>query len=673
MLVYEVSKIKKRENYYPGLKKKYSTNSSNSLKVSTDHRMSGGNYSPYKEVHSSKFKRNYKNTVFSPIKPSPILKKTSTVNISDFNRNITFEEKFTKKMEICSSFLKRIPIGETSPTSMKEKQLINLAQSSLLSTQRVKGYHHMQNRIQSGSDLPSLKSFAFVGNETEKANFKSPQLSPGVEGKPKKHSIIISGNPLNKYLTNSLSLRAMKTNNINEDMHSALGFSINRYSKIKEIEEEQEMDEKYAFASLDKSIIDGRSEGCEEELKEEELFPDDIDFGNRGSMMEKSWDYRSINKKQIEDNINENKSDHNEDSNEIKDLLKPSKFILRFENDNAEAVIKFHEDLFAKQKRENYLSLFLIMFVFLYDFACYMRENQKHLLEIGTLTRFGVILIFGFIIRYFNQLFQRRILRKVIIGYYILLSIVMFWNHLREQRNLNINEIAEMLIINSLMQHLSVLLFIDNMILNGIILLLLIIFQLTTITQLGIIVFILVVHLFWLRKNFLLEISKTNLNIANLIKKTQQKTLVRYLLPNHITQQFINKPSSKSDLIEEFADVTILFADIKGFTDFSANNQPHVVVNMLRDLFTEFDKLCLQNDVYKLYTIGDCYVALGLIDANERNPEEEARNVLQFAFSMLTAIKSIRKKNPELEMRIGIHIVKKFCIDIYIVFNFRVI
>ena len=81
---------------------------------------------------------------------------------------------------------------------------------------------------------------------------------------------------------------------------------------------------------------------------------------------------------------------------------------------------------------------------------------------------------------------------------------------------------------------------------------------------------------------------------------------------------------------------------------------------MLRDLFTEFDKLCLQNDVYKLYTIGDCYVALGLVDANERNFEEEARNVLQFAFGMINAIKSVRKKNPELEMRIGLHIVLLF-------------
>jgi len=41
---------------------------------------------------------------------------------------------------------------------------------------------------------------------------------------------------------------------------------------------------------------------------------------------------------------------------------------------------------------------------------------------------------------------------------------------------------------------------------------------------------------------------------------------------------------------------------------------------MLRNLFTEFDKSCLDNKVYKLYTIGDCYVGFGVIDASDRDP-----------------------------------------------------
>ena len=62
-------------------------------------------------------------------------------------------------------------------------------------------------------------------------------------------------------------------------------------------------------------------------------------------------------------------------------------------------------------------------------------------------------------------------------------------------------------------------------------------------------------------------------------------------------------------------------------------------------------------NVYKLYTIGDCYVCMGIIDNNNRDPVEEALNVTLFGVKMIDVINSIRK-NPEfqhLNMRIGVH------------------
>ncbi len=41
---------------------------------------------------------------------------------------------------------------------------------------------------------------------------------------------------------------------------------------------------------------------------------------------------------------------------------------------------------------------------------------------------------------------------------------------------------------------------------------------------------------------------------------------------------------------------------------------------MLKNLFVEFDRKCLEYNVYKLYTIGDCYVAIGMIDYSNRDP-----------------------------------------------------
>lgn len=80
---------------------------------------------------------------------------------------------------------------------------------------------------------------------------------------------------------------------------------------------------------------------------------------------------------------------------------------------------------------------------------------------------------------------------------------------------------------------------------------------------------------------------------------------------------------------------------------------------MLSELFTEFDKMCLQNNVYKVYTIGDCYVCLGVVDAKNRNYAEEARNVVNLAFDMLNIIKGVREKINfhSLGMRIGVHLV----------------
>ena len=116
------------------------------------------------------------------------------------------------------------------------------------------------------------------------------------------------------------------------------------------------------------------------------------------------------------------------------------------------------------------------------------------------------------------------------------------------------------------------------------------------------------------------------------------------------------------ELTDYFQEVTLLFADIANFTKYSASVRPAEVVQMLRQLFTEFDKICVRHHVYKLYTIGDCYVVMGLLNANHRNPVAEANNVVKMALSMIEIIRKVRKtvSFDELDMRIGIHTVNQF-------------
>ena len=103
--------------------------------------------------------------------------------------------------------------------------------------------------------------------------------------------------------------------------------------------------------------------------------------------------------------------------------------------------------------------------------------------------------------------------------------------------------------------------------------------------------------------------------------------------------------------------MTLLYADIVGFTQYSNDNGARKVVEMLSRLFTAFDKECSRLGLYKLYTIGDCYVVMGFLDQNNRkSPAEEANDVTLLAISMIKIINNVREQlGIDLNMRIGIH------------------
>jgi class 3 adenylate cyclase len=75
---------------------------------------------------------------------------------------------------------------------------------------------------------------------------------------------------------------------------------------------------------------------------------------------------------------------------------------------------------------------------------------------------------------------------------------------------------------------------------------------------------------------------------------------------------------------DSYQNVTLLYADIVGFTEYSAGKSPRQVIEMLSRLFTDFDKECNRLNLFKLYTIGDCYVVMSLTDKKDRKtiPEE---------------------------------------------------
>ena len=124
-------------------------------------------------------------------------------------------------------------------------------------------------------------------------------------------------------------------------------------------------------------------------------------------------------------------------------------------------------------------------------------------------------------------------------------------------------------------------------------------------------------------------------------------------MPPHVLEN-MRQDKAATDKLHE---VTLLYADIVGFTAWSSNKTPIEVVGMLSEMFTRFDKKCLDHNVYKVHTIGDCYVVMGLTDNEVRNSAQECLNVVEMAQSMIQIIKDINSENgSELNMRIGIHI-----------------
>lgn len=122
-------------------------------------------------------------------------------------------------------------------------------------------------------------------------------------------------------------------------------------------------------------------------------------------------------------------------------------------------------------------------------------------------------------------------------------------------------------------------------------------------------------------------------------------------MPAHVVYQL----SEGSSVTDQLFDVTILYADIVGFTAWSSGKSPIEVVQMLSNLFTEFDKKCVDLGVYKVHTIGDCYVVLGYL-TGKRDPDGECLNVLIMAQNMIRIIQEENEAyHMQLAMRIGIH------------------
>ena len=106
-------------------------------------------------------------------------------------------------------------------------------------------------------------------------------------------------------------------------------------------------------------------------------------------------------------------------------------------------------------------------------------------------------------------------------------------------------------------------------------------------------------------------------------------------------------------IVDRFDDVTVLFADIVGFTALSARTSPEALVAMLDELFTRFDALADRHGLEKIKTIGDAYMVVAGV------PEQtfdHAVRMARMSLDMLATLADYATTHAvELTIRIGIH------------------
>ncbi|XP_043952893.1 adenylate cyclase type 2-like [Gambusia affinis] len=156
------------------------------------------------------------------------------------------------------------------------------------------------------------------------------------------------------------------------------------------------------------------------------------------------------------------------------------------------------------------------------------------------------------------------------------------------------------------------------------------------------------------------------------VKKYQQEGLLLSVLPRYIAvelksevirrlskpksdeaKETSNHPNFHSLYVRQHRDVSILYADIVGFTKLASTCTPEELVAVLNKLFGKFDDIAKKNECLRIKILGDCYYCVsGLPDPIPTH----AINCVRMGLDMCTAINELRRATEvDINMRVGVH------------------
>src|SRR5688572_18560391 len=134
------------------------------------------------------------------------------------------------------------------------------------------------------------------------------------------------------------------------------------------------------------------------------------------------------------------------------------------------------------------------------------------------------------------------------------------------------------------------------------------------------------------------------------VEKERSDRLLLNILPPLIAERL---KRNEVNIAQGHADVTVMFADIVGFTRMTEELSPVETVKILNDVFSMFDELADKHGVEKIKTIGDAYMAAAGLDAGAQI--HYAGAVARMAVDMQEKMAEYRGRTGEkVELRIGI-------------------
>jgi len=133
-------------------------------------------------------------------------------------------------------------------------------------------------------------------------------------------------------------------------------------------------------------------------------------------------------------------------------------------------------------------------------------------------------------------------------------------------------------------------------------------------------------------------------------ERAVSERLLANILPGPIAARL---KRDEHPIADGFEEVSVLFADVVNFTEFSAHAAPEAVVTLLNRLFHAFDDMVERHGLEKIKTIGDAYMVAAGVPGHR---DDHADAVADLAFEMLAFTDALsRESGQSVALRIGIH------------------